>query len=77
MKRKNLIRAKQLYPTEIDNLCFAAAICHELFMFSYHTENEQRFWTLETDITNLIEELQKNNNQFVEKVPLQARKERE
>ena len=70
MKRKNLIRAKQLYKTEIDNLCFAAAICHELFMFSYDPENEHRFWTLETDITNLIEELQKNNNQFVEKIPI-------
>lgn len=74
MKRKNLIRAKQLYKTEIDNLCFAAAICHELFMFSFNPENEQRFWNLETDITNLIEELQKNNNQFVEKIPL-TRKE--
>lgn len=77
MKKKNLVRKKQLYPTEIDNLCFAAAICHELFMFSDDPENEHRFWTLETDITNLIEELQKNNNQFIEKLPLKARKERE
>jgi hypothetical protein len=46
-------------------------------MFSDDPENEQRFWTLETDITNLLEELQKNNNQFVEKVPLKARKESE
>ena len=70
MKRKNLVRKKQLYPTEIDNLCFAAAICHELFMFSEGLDNQKRFWDLETDITNLIEELQKNNNQIIEKSPL-------
>lgn len=70
MKKKNLVRKKQLYPTEIDNLCFAAAICHELFMFSEDLHNQERFWDLETDITNLIEELQKNNNQIIEKIPL-------
>ncbi len=70
MKKKNLVRKKQLYSTEIDNLCFAAAICHELFMFSEDPENEQRFWDLETDLTNLLEELSHSNNQFVEKIPL-------
>lgn len=70
MKRKNLVRKKQLYSTEIDNLCFAAAICHELFMFSADMHNQERFWTLETKITNLIEELSQNNNQFIEKIPL-------
>lgn len=77
MKRKNLVRKKQLYQTEIDNLCFAAAICHELFMFSEVLDNQKRFWDLETDLTNLIEELSQSNNQFVEKVPLKARKENE
>ena len=71
MKRKNLVRKKQLYPTEIDKLCFAAAICHELFMFSEDLHNQERFWDLETDITNLLEELSQNNNQFIEKIPLQ------
>ena len=70
MKRKNLVRKKQLYPTEIDNLCFTAAICHELFMFSDDPENERRFWDMETDLTNLIDEMKNNNNQFVEKIPL-------
>lgn len=70
MKKKNLVRKKQLYQTEIDNLCFAAAICHELFMFSEGLDNQKRFWDLETDITNLLEELSQNNNQFVEKIPL-------
>ena len=70
MKRKNLVRKKQLYSTEIDNLCFAAAICHELFMFSEDPENERRFWDLETELTNLLEELSKSNNQFIEKIPL-------
>ena len=70
MKRKNLVRKKQLYPTEIDNLCFAAAICHELFMFSDDLHNQERFWDLETEITNLLEELSQNNNQFIEKIPL-------
>ena len=70
MKKKNLVRKKQLYPTEIDNLCFAAAICHELFMFSDDPENEQRFWDLETELTNLLEELSQSNNQFIEKIPL-------
>ena len=70
MKRKNLVRKKQLYSTEIDNLCFAAAICHELFMFSEDPENERRFWDMETELTNLLEELKNNNNQFVEKIPL-------
>lgn len=74
MKKKNLIRKKQLYSTEIDNLCFAAAICHELFMFSESPENERRFWDLETDLTNLLEELSQSNNQFIEKIPL-TRKE--
>ena len=73
MKRKNLVRKKQLYGAEIDNLCFAAAICHELFMFSEGLDNQNRFWDLETDLTNLIEELQKNNNQFVEKIPLNGK----
>ena len=77
MKKKNLVRKKQLYSTEIDNLCFAAAICHELFMFSEDLENEQRFWNMETEITNLLQELSQNNNQFVEKVPLNGRKESE
>ena len=70
MKRKNLVRKKQLYSTEIDNLCFAAAICHELFMFSEGLDNQKRFWDLETDITNLIDELKNNNNQIIEKIPL-------
>ena len=70
MKRKNLVRKKQLYQTEIDNLCFAAAICHELFMFSEDAENENRFWNLETELTNLLEELSQSNNQFIEKIPL-------
>lgn len=70
MKRKNLVRKKQLYPTEIDNLCFAAAICHELFMFSEGLDNQKRFWDLETDLTNLIDELKNNNNQIIEKIPL-------
>ena len=39
MKKKNLVRKKQLYQTEIDNLCFAAAICHELFM-------SRKVWTI-------------------------------
>ena len=70
MKRKNLVRKKQLYQTEIDDLCFAAAICHELFMFSEGLDNQKRFWDLETDLTNLIEELKNNNNQIIEKIPL-------
>ena len=77
MKRKNLVRKKQLYTPEIETLCGAAVICHELFMFSESPENENRFWNLETELTNLLEELQKNNNQFVEKVPLKAGKESE
>jgi len=70
MKKKNLVRKKQLYSAEIDNLCFAAAICHELFMFSEGLDNQKRFWDLETDLTNLIDELKNNNNQIVEKIPL-------
>ena len=70
MKKKNLVRKKQLYTTEIDNLCFAAAICHELFMFSEGLDNQKRFWDLETDLTNLIDELKNNNNQIIEKIPL-------
>ena len=70
MKRKNLVRKKQLYSTEIDNLCFAAAICHELFMFSEGLDNQKRFWDLETDLANLIDELKNNNNQIIEKIPL-------
>ena len=70
MKRKNLIRKKQLYSTEIDTLCAAGAIIHELFMFSENVENQSHFCSMSNDIAELLRELQQHNYQYVERVPI-------
>ena len=75
MKRKNLVRKKQLYSTEIETLCAATAIINELFMFSEVEENQMQFVELLNGLSELLHDVTNNNNQFVEKVPLKARKE--
>ncbi len=75
MKKKNLVRKKQLYSTEIETLCAATAIINELFMFSEVEENQMQFVELLNGLSELLHDVTNNNNQFVEKVPLTARKE--
>ena len=62
MKRKNLVRKKQLYPTDRQSFVLLLRSVMKLFMFSEILQNS--FWDLETILQILIEELQ-NNNQFV------------
>ena len=77
MKKKYLIRKKQLYNTEIEALCATASILNELFKFSHDTDNQNHFSDMINDITELLVVLSQNNSQFVEKVPLNGRKESE
>ena len=77
MKKKNLVRKKQLYTTEIETLCSATAIINELFMFSEVEENQMQFVELLNGLSELLHDVTNNNNQYIEKVPLKARKESE
>lgn len=70
MKKKNLVRKKQLYSTEIETLCAATAIINELFMFSEVEENQMQFVDLLNGLSELLHDVTNNNNQFIEKVPL-------
>ena len=70
MKRKNLVRKKQLYSTEIDALCLASAIVYELFKFSEDVEKQNHLGSMVDDLSDLLRELKENNNQYVEKIPL-------
>lgn len=70
MKKKNLVRKKQLYSTEIDTLCAATAIINELFMFSEVEENQMQFVDLLNGLSELLHDVTNNNNQYVEKIPL-------
>ena len=77
MKKKNLVRKKQLYTTEIETLCSATAIINELFMFSEVEENQMQFVELLNGLSELLHDVTNNNNQYIEKVPLKSGKERE
>lgn len=70
MKKKNLVRKKQLYSTEIDTLCLASAIVYELFKFSEDVEKQNHLGSMVDDLSDLLRELTENNNQYVEKIPL-------
>lgn len=77
MKKKNLVRKKQLYQTEIETLCAATSIINELFMFSEDENNQQHFVDMLNDISELLHDVTNNNNQFIEKVPIKAGKGKE
>ena len=70
MKKKYLIRKKQLYYKEIESLCFTAAILNELFQFSHDPDNQNHFSDMINDINGLLVTLSQNNSQYVERVPL-------
>lgn len=70
MKRKYLIRKKQLYKTELDLLCSAACVVNELFKFSEDIEKQNHLANMVDDISDLVRELTENNNQYVEKIPI-------
>ena len=70
MKRKNLVRKKQLYSTEIEALCSACSVVNELFNFSEDLEKQNHLRSMVDDLSDLLRELTENNNQYVEKIPL-------
>lgn len=70
MKKKNLIRSKQLYKDSFDSLCLAAAVIHELFMFSEDPDNVNHLCNMENDLMDLLHDIDNNGLKFVEKVPL-------
>lgn len=70
MKRKYLVRKKQLYKTELDSLCCAACVVNELFKFSEDIEKQNHLANMVDDISDLVRELTENNNQYVEKIPI-------
>lgn len=70
MKRKYLVRKKQLYSTEIEALYTAASVINELFKFSEDIEKQNHLANMVDDISDLVRELTENNNQYVEKIPI-------
>ena len=76
MKKKYLVRKKQLYSTEIDSLCTTAAVIDELLKFCENTDNQNHLWNMLTDLEALVSDLAQNGNQYVERVPLKGGKER-
>ena len=77
MKKKNLIRSKQLYKDSFESLCLAAAVIHELFMFSEDPDTVNHLSNMENDLMELLHDIEKNGLKYVEKVPIKAGKERE
>ena len=71
MKRKNLVRRQKIGPHTFSDLCRAMAIIHALFMWSKDEANIQRFNDLENDLADLLHEIEQNNYQLVEKIPLE------
>lgn len=71
MKKKNLVRRQKIGPHTFSYLCRAMAILHALFMWSKDEKNIQRFNDLENGLADLLHEIENNNYQFVEKIPLE------
>ena len=72
MKRKNLVRKKQLCKAEIDNLCVSIAIVHGLFMWSEDKDNLNDLSDLENKITDILRNCDKHNGCFTERIPLKG-----
>lgn len=71
MKKKNLVRRQKIGPHTFSDLCRAMAIINALFMWSKDETNIQRFNDLENDLADLLHEIEQNNYQLVEKIPLE------
>ena len=71
MKRKNLVRRQKIGPHTFSDLCRAMSIINALFMWSKDEANIQRFNDLENDLADLLHEIEQNNYQLVEKIPLE------
>lgn len=70
MRKKNIVRKQKIGPHTFNDLCKALAILNTLFMWSKDESNIQRFNDLENGLADLLHEIEKNNYQFVEKIPL-------
>lgn len=75
MKKKNLVRTKQLYNTEFDILCSAAAIIHNLFLWSEDPDNILHYSDMENDLVELLQTLDDNKGKIVERVPIKKGEE--
>lgn len=71
MKKKNLVRRQKIGPHTFTDLCKAMAILNALFMWSQDERNIQRLNDLENGIADLLHEIEQNNYQLVEKIPLE------
>ena len=71
MKKKNLVRRQKIGPHTFSDLCRSMAIINALFMWSKDETNIQRFNDLENDLADLLHEIENNNYQLVEKIPLE------
>lgn len=70
MRKKNIVRKQKIGPHTFTDLCKAMAILNTLFMWSKDEANIQRFNDLENGLADLLHEIETNNYQFVEKIPL-------
>ena len=70
MRKKKIIRRQKIGPHTFTDLCKAMAILNTLFMWSKDEANIQRFNDLENGLADLLHEIETNNYQFVEKIPL-------
>ena len=72
MKRKNLVRTKQLTKAEFDNLCVSLAIVHGLFMWCEDKDNLNDLSDLENKLTDILRNCDKHNGCFMERVTLKG-----
>lgn len=77
MRKKNIVRKQKIGPHTFNDLCKAMAILNTLFMWSKDEANIQRFNDMENGLADLLHEIETNNYQFVEKIPLKEGSERE
>lgn len=76
MRKKNIVRRQKIGPHTFNDLCKALAILNTLFMWSKDESNIQRFNDLENGLADLLHEIEKNNYQLVEKIPLEKGEEK-
>lgn len=75
MRKKNIVRYQKIGKDTFTDLCKAIAIVHAMFNWSRDEANIQRFNDLENDLAELLTEIQDNDYQLVEKIPLEKGEE--
>lgn len=71
MRKKNIVRRQKIGPHTFTDLCKAMSIVHALFMWSQDEETISRLNDLENGLADLLHEIETNNYQLVEKIPLE------